>query len=415
MDRLNEPKKEKETSEKVGLISKIKGSIACEIQKRKIDKAAPVLDIITFLLGVVFSRCHIIFGSHPIAIAFISILPGRVWLAALGGVVGALSMGRSGLIYAMISSVVVFLRVIVSGSERTNDNDSTPESFRESILLRMSAALIGGFIGAVYEVLLSGFSLSSVLFGSCMILLPPMICFSMSGIFDTGVDIKRTISDSSPIFSLTGKDDKERYNLIFFQISSLFFAFFISISLAEFSVFGINLSYIFSAFVTLITARRFGALRAAAVGFASSFGLSSLYSAAFALLGLVSGVLFNIGTVYALVGGGAALCAWCAYSGGVTGFLSTLPEYSIAALLASPIIKQLSPERSEEETESTEREVSDMLGVAALSYKNRYTGSLDALEATLTSLSGMMKRYTEKSSRPTKEELEDLIDECAEK
>ena len=80
----------------------------------RMKREAPLLDIMTFFIAFIFSRTHVIFGSHPLAIAFIALLPTRVWIAVIGAVSGALTLGKAGIIYSMISVIVVFLRIIVS-------------------------------------------------------------------------------------------------------------------------------------------------------------------------------------------------------------------------------------------------------------------------------------------------------------
>ena len=422
MDKLNIPK-ENESAVGANADSKaggrgLRGRIGAKIreakEERRQNKLAPVLDILTFLIGLVFSRCHVIFGAHPLSIAFIAVLPSRVWLAALGGAVGALTLGKSGLIYAMISAIVVFLRMIVSGTDKNGEGEDT-KLFGESIVLRLSAALIGGFIAAVYETLLSGFSMTAVAFGASMILLPPACAFALAGLFMSSVDFPRALFTREPVLSLAGADRHAKYEKIFFQSSALLLSFLISLSLAEYNVFGINLSYIYAGAATLLTARRFGALRAGALGFVSTLGLSSVYSVAFGLAGLAAGALFSLGWVYAFIGGGAALAAWCAYAGGLSGFLSAFPEYMIAALLSAPAIRKLSGERRQETAADNTPGVSDMLGTMSLAYKNKYSGMLSNLEAALSGVSAVMRKYSERSAHPAKEEYARLVSECVEK
>ena len=122
-----------------------------------------------------------------------------------------------------------------------------------------------------------------------------------------------------------------------------------------------------------------------------------------------------MGISYGLVGGGALLCAWSAYAEALRGLLSILPEYAIAALVISPILKKLSHEKSEAECEEVEKSAMDMVGTVALSYRNRYRGNLASLEMSLSAISSSIKQYSENSARPTREELSDLILECADK
>ena len=108
MDKTShEETKEKKNKRASGIV----GSIKHSIEEAKMKREAPLLDVITFFVAFLFSRCHVVFGSHPLAIAFIAVLPTRVWIAVLGAVSGALTLGKSGIIYSMISVIVVFLRV----------------------------------------------------------------------------------------------------------------------------------------------------------------------------------------------------------------------------------------------------------------------------------------------------------------
>lgn len=405
MDRINNHKRSgRRASENP--IGRLCRGVRCAIDQRKRDKARAAVDLAIFAAAAIFSRCHVLFGSHPLAIGFISVLPFGVWSAVLGAIIGSLTLGRAGIIYAMIALIVAFLRVIVSGT------DTEVGCFHEGLILRMSAALIGGFTAAVYEALLSGLSLTTLLFGAAMVILPPLTVLLLFGLFDSTVDVGTIFSTSSPVLSLKGRSDKERLSVIFFQCSVLFLTLIISLSLAEYVIFGINLAYIYSSLVTLLVAKRFGAVRAAAVGFTSAVGLSSLFAVSFALLGIAAGVLFPIGTFFALFGGGAALGAWCAYAGGVGGFLSVFPEYAAAALLSAPPSSRLSLERTKDEEEALTERAEDMLGTAVLAYKSRYTGSLDRLSASLTSLSSIIGRYKDGRGFATKEELCELIDDC---
>ena len=412
MDRQNTKEKGR-SKEKTGLIEKIRLQIRDAVEKRRDSKLAAALDLSTFITALLFARCHAIFGAHPFSIAFISILPTRVWVGALGSAVGALTLGKPGLIYAMISAIVVFLRVIVSTTDKREAEDG--KMFSENLILRASAALIGGFIAAVYESLLSGLSQATVLFGISMILLPPAVTLSLSGLFDKELKIIPKLLSDAPVFVLRGKSEKERYSLLFFQGSALVLAFLLSLSLREYVIFGINASYIFAGISTLAVARRFGALRAAAIGFTSTFAVSSLYSVSFLLLGLLSGILFPLGIPYALTAGGIALCAWCAYAGGITGFLSTFPEYSIAALVSTPILKRLKSEPREEIIEENTASAEDMLGTMALSYKNKYSGRTEAVESALSAISVIVKNQRERDGHPTKEEYSSLTRQCTDK
>ena len=280
-----------ETNKKTKRSSGIMGTIKHSIEEAKKKREAPLIDVITFFVAFIFARCHVIFGSHPLAIAFIAVLPTRVWLATLGAAAGALTLGKSGIIYSMIAVIVVFLRIIISGGEKGEDEKVYMSYFSEGLLLKMSASLIGGFIAAVYETLLSGLNITTVAFGLSMIILPPLLVFALSGLFDCKISFYTVFDSTVNVFSGKGKSEKDKFNLLFFRLSSLLIIFLISISFKEYELLGISLGYIFSGAATLLIARRFGALYGCIVGFVSSFGLSSTLSVAFALAGGAAGGL----------------------------------------------------------------------------------------------------------------------------
>jgi hypothetical protein len=285
----------------------------------------------------------------------------------------------------MLCAIVVFLRIIVSGTEHTEDGEIQP-LFSESLLLRMSSATIGGFVGGVYEILLNGFTLTSVLFGVSMVLIPPIACFGLSGIFDSDFSFRSIMYENTPIFSLKGKEQDEKYKIIFFQVSALLLAFLAGYSLRNYELLGIDFSYIFVGVLTIFTSKRFGALRGATVGFISALGLSSSYSVAFALAGILLGAVFKMGTAYALVGGGVAVGMWSAYSGGVSLFVGILPEYVIAAVLSLPVLKRTQCERRESESVTLGTTAKDMVGTMALAYRNRQTFFAESAERAVAEL-----------------------------
>lgn len=393
-----------------GLFQRIITAIGASAQSRKRNRGEPLFDLLFFAVAFLFARCHIIFGAFPLAVAFIAALPYRVWVGAAGAVLGALTLGKYGIIYAMISAIVVFLRIIVSSGE--TKESGVPRLFSESLLLRVCSALIGGFVAAVYEILLSGFSLAAVAFGLSMTLLPPLLCFVASGLFDTKIRLRDIFLDKTPVFSRRFLGESERHEALFFRIAALVFCFLISLSLREYELFGIGAAHIFTAVITLFAARRFGGISGAAVGFSAALGLSGYAAAAFALSGLAAGVLFRVGIIYALVGGGAALCLFSAYSGGLMGLLSVLPEYSVGAMLSIPLIRRTSLERREEEIEDGVRAAEDMVGTMSLAHKSRTYTAADSVIRSLASLSSSVRRRAAEEMKPRRDELSDLVYEC---
>ena len=413
MDKLGERKDK--TQGKVGggnIISQIKSSIG-SLKRDLVDgKRGLIYDLTIFVIGFLLARCQIILGARPVGLAYVAMLQGGIWSALLGVVIGSLSLGSEGVIFAAAALVTVLLRAAASSGEKTSAGRSA--LFGESLILRISVSVLGGFVVALYEVLMRGINEATVLFGLIMIILTPILTFILSGLICTGIELSELVGTSTDLLRLSGLEGKEKYNRIFFQISALTIIFLISLSVRDINIFGISISYIFSGVITLLVAKRFGAMRAMAVGFISSVGLSGVLSISFALAGLCSGVLFGFGTGYAIVGGGVALCVWSAYASGLNGLLGTLPEYTMAAAIALPLLKKVGDMPTDEDIDNTPERAEDMVGTMALSYQNKFSGDLDSLESALGDLSQIIGEYSKREVGLTREEYRHIILSAAE-
>lgn len=392
----------KKTYRKPSFFDGVAKAIREEAKRRKSEPGALFCDILVLAVSLFFARRHLIAGSYPLAPALVAVLPSRVWISLLGAVTGALTLGKSGIIHAIILIIVVFLRVIISAAKTADNRDTL---FGEPLVMRVAAVTVASFVGAVYEILLSGFSLSSALFGVFGVLLSVAFSFIYSGFFALSVTVSDVLYGTKNIFSQ--KDNKkDKFELWFFQGSALAFAFLIPFSLEGYDFFGITPSYLVCTFMTLFVAKRFGAARAMAVGFASALGISSVQAVSFALLGASAGILFAFGAGYAVVFGGALLVAWSSYAGGLVGFLEVFPEYTVAALLLLPTFKRTPTERTPEKSEGVTKEAEDMVSTMAMARKWQLSYT-EELEDLVGSLPFAFRKY---AKRP-----EEKIDEIREK
>ncbi len=400
---------ENKKTEGVGFFDGVGTMIRGELEKRRGDAKALLFDALVVIVAFLFAGCHIVFGAYPLGVALVAVMPRGVWLALIGAVTGALSLGKSGIIHAIISIIVVFLRIMISGSERRGEG----ALFSEPLILRISAASIGAFVGAAYEILLGGFAFKSILYGAVSVILSAAFTFAFAGILDSGITFSDFISSKRNLFD-GAKEEKEKFGIYLFQATFLLFVFLVSISLKRFDIFGITTAYVFSSFITLFVARRFGPLRAMAVGFISSLGISSTYSVAFALVGLAAGILFSAGIVYALITAGLLLSFWSAYSGGSMGFLSTFPEYVIAALISAPFIKKVpTQQRCEPEIQTKSQIADDMVAATAIAYRSSEDSSVDKLLRALSSISASMRTLGVDEGVVSLEEYRNLVIDTA--
>lgn len=401
---------DKNISERTRAPEGIIGAARLEIGKRKKEPRLLMYDSLIFVLNFVLSRFHLMFGAYPMSLSFIAASPTRVWVSLLGNLVGAISRGKDGIIHGALALIVVFLRIIISGGE--TKNGSGRALFSEALVFRVSSSVIGAFVGSVYELLLGGLSSASILYSLTACGFGAIFTIIFYGLFQAGIGFDDVIFSKDAVFEKK-RSGREMYNWIFFQISFLILLFFISLSIKEFTVLGIDLAYVFSAFLALFVAKRFGAVRAMAIGFVSSFGVSSTLSVAFALAGLGAGALFPIAPVYAFFASGALLSVWSSYTGGMVGFLSVFPEFATAAALLFPFLKSLEGEKREQIREDIKKNASDMIASVALSHRNERGGCVDKLTSSVSSVAGAIRRFGKNESSISREEIRDSLVDAA--
>ena len=381
MDRRNE--------NGIGFFDGIRDAFQKEAQRRRSDNALLLRDALIFFLSFIFARCHVIFGVYPLALAFISVLKGGVWVSALGAALGALSLGKSGLIYAVISLVTLFLRIIVSGGTREEK-----KLFSESLGLRISSGAISALLLGIYQMLLEGFSVTSILFAFFGVALTMGFALIFSGIYLGKISVGEVLFSKRSIFR--GKileGDKEKLDGFVFLASLLSFVYLAGLALTPYSLFGINANYLYAGLLTLFSAKRFGAGRAMTVGFLSALSGSGIYAVSFALAGLGAAVFFAFGTPYAIIASGVALSAYSYYVGGFSGVATIAPEYALASVTFLPMIRYFARERGGECPKREKKTPERMVNVAALSYKNRgMSEGLVSLGDSIKSLSRVLQR-----------------------
>ena len=347
------------------------------------------------IIGFLFGGCHLAFGAYPLGVALLCALPSCVWPALIGTALGSLTLGTGGMIYAMICVLSVFLRIIISGGADSKKAEN--QLFSESLGLRASAALISGFVAAVYEILLGGIRLTAVVFGLTMIVGSAILTVIFSGAFYHGIGLRSLIFGKRKIFDKTSSAS-ENQRILFFKISSAVLITLISLSLNRYNVFGISFSFVFAGCITLFASKRFGAFYGGAVGFFSSVVISGLFSPAYALLGILSGALFSHGIRYAALAGGIALALWGSYVSGMSGFLSLFPEYLITLCIIVPMLSHFEREDRSDKGESIEERATDMVGTMALAYRSKQQLSCEKIEKSLNAMLPVVNSFLESES-----------------
>ena len=371
---------------------------------------ALVIWLFAGLLGYLFTPASTFFSARPIGIAWIAALPGTAALAGVvGGLLGCLSLGRTGVVYGSLLLLVAGARMIVSipGKGRRILPDS-PGLFREPSQLRASLACIAGFVSSGYQLVAVGLSTEGLLFSLTMVLGCTTACLLFSAFFDGGVTLGE----------LTGRGktpERTRTAAFFAQIGALSILFFFVRALSAYSLFGLSLSGVAAGLCTLFVSRRYGALRGCVAGLLTTLGIGPLYAPAFALFGLFSGILWEVGAVYAVGLGVGAAAVWCSYVGGLSGFLSTAPELTVAALLGLPLVPRVLSAgrvlREEEDARLGEEAVRRLTSERGETRDDR----IAELAGAFSSLSRVFQTMSDGTGRPDRAEYVSACDAACEK
>ena len=351
------------------------------------------------LLGYLFTPADLLFSARPIGIAWLCALPGAAAPAGLvGGLLACLTLGRTGIVYGSLLLLAAGVRMIVSipGQGRRFLPDS-PGLFREQSQIRASVACVVGFLSSGYQLIAVGLSTEALLFGLTMVLGTTTAALLFAAFFDGGVTLGE----------LTGRGatpPRTRTATFFMQIGGLSILFFFVRTLSAYSLFGLSLSGVAAGLFTLFISRRYGALRGCVAGLLTTLGIGPLFSPAFALFGLFSGILWEVGAVYAVGLGVAAAAVWSSYVGGLSGFLSTTPELTLAALFGLPLIPRVLSEgvvrRAEEDARAGQEAVRRRTEAREGSREDRIAELSDAF----SSLSRVFHTMSDGTGRPDRAE-----------
>jgi hypothetical protein len=181
-----------------------------------------------------------------------------------------------------------------------------------------------------------------------------------------------------------------------FALGGVFLLFAFALSLRPYHFFGISLSGCAITASTLFVSRRYGAARGCAVGLLVALSGEPLYLPAYGILGLLSGLYSGLGMPLSL---GAAVVSgggYAAYVGGLTGFLSVMPEMAVTSLLLWAPLRRISegcealPPLPKEKNEK-KREVGD---------------SIACLSGALSAVSLELKEAAKRERTPTPEEYD---------
>lgn len=357
--------------------------------------AALLTDALVFGLALLFSRTHLGYGMYPFALALLAARRMRVIPAALGAILGSLSLGAVGGIFSAAYVFCVLLRVVFSyPAPRRVLLPVTNAVFTEERGLRvLSAALTGGALAA-YELLYSGAVTHALYFAAAAILAPTLLCAVLAPLYDTPLSFGDILGkDRLSLLPFGSVRPAAAEGAILALLASVGYA------LLPLALFGIDLSPLYATAATLFVARRAGAARGAVVGLALGLIGSVTGGIATAAIGLAAGFLFPYGALAATLFGLMAGIGAASWLGGLSGFLATAPEAAFGAVLIFPLLGLTKSADNPALTELDRRSLCEAARSAA-----RATAPegerLFRLSTAFSALSSMFYRRSDEARRP---------------
>ena len=369
--------------------------------------AALTLDGVALLLGFLFAGTHAVFGAYPFALGLLLALPGRVVPCYIGMLISAALTGPVGWIYAGLGLLGILLRLGFSYPGQRRFLPDSEGVFREVPQMRVVVSAIVGLAAAVYQLLAGDLTTVSLLFGGAMLFGVPLSCALYCGFLCYGVRWRDLFGASPEEVAIDGS--RKGISALYMQLGALALLCTCALALYRYDFFGLSLGYLFCAAVVLYLSRRFGALRATIAGVLLPLALEPLYAPAFGILGLFSGVLWGIGTFYALGIGVVAGGVWASYAGGLSGFLALVPETTVSAMLLAPFLPRLrgqaEQEAAQKDKDRSDEAVRRMVNTRSDAQQRRMMELSDAF----SSLSRVFRSMTDTTGKPA---LADYITLC---
>lgn len=174
--------------------------------------------------------------------------------------------------------------------------------------------------------------------------------------------------------------------------------------------------------ITLYISRKYGYLRGAAAGLLCGFACDVLYAPAFALIGAVSGVLWNVNLAAAVTVSMAAGGCYAVYVGAFAAVRTVVPEMIVVSAASYPLIRYLPelhtkwgdnndlPKTVHAPTAVTESALSqEMLGIPPLAVQ------LDTLSGILMGLSSTFYHLSDRTRKPGLFEVRQLCEGIADR
>lgn len=314
--------------------------------------------IAVFLLSILFSGAVLAYETHPLGIAFLCAAssPAAIGAAALGIL---LMQSDASALYLGGMMTAVGMRYAV-GRFLTPDPDAfgSGHSQRRRYAPRRGGRAVRGSGGIPFLARLgralfpSGVFSQSIIarvgiavLASTPIAIGYLLGDAASGVSDAVLPAMRAVFLMAAIPTFTylfcGVFDGTRCAPTLREAGIAAVCYAVTASCGGVMLLGFSLRQICAHAITLYISKKAGYLRGAFAGLLCGFACDALYAPAYALIGAVSGLLWNIHTAAAVVGAACAGGCYAVYIGAFPAIRTVLPEMIVVSAAAYPMFRYL--------------------------------------------------------------------------
>lgn len=373
------------------------------LAKRKEKNGEIVFDLIMGVFSALFAMTHAAFGVYPFSLALLFASSARLFAVLLGGIVGCTFLGDAGVLYLTLHIFAFVYRVLVSSLAARRGREGVT-LFGEAPVLRVFGAMLLGVFMALYELILFGVEKYTLLFAAGATFLLPIVTLCFSFFTAQGYTFRVMLGKEAP----PSRRYFGRHAPFLLSIGGVFLLFVAALSLHPYYFFGISLSGCATAAFSLLISRRFGAAKGCVAGLLIGLSGDPLFLPSFGLLGLLSGFYGGIGMPLSLAAAVLSGGGYAAYVGGLSGFLSVVPEMAVTALLLSVPLKLLPPHGTPDMQKNEGKAIPKRI-------ERTEPESLSCLSGALGTVSAELRAVAEREKTASPEEYEGICVSAKEK
>ena len=395
-----------------------------------------------FFLSLFFSGTVLAYETRPLGLAFVCaagapsvMIASALGLLCSGGEAATLYLGGMMTCLGMRYAVGRFLtpEPDAFGAEHSKRRNKVPRrgqrtdaagSDAVSSLARLGRAL---FPSGVFSQSIAARVGISVLAAS-PVAIGYLLGDTASGVSDLTAPAIRGVFLMTAIPALTylfcGFFDRTRCAPALYEAGIGTVCYAVTASLGSMMLIGFSAKLLCAHAITLYISKKYGYLRGALTGLLCGFACDVLYAPAFALIGAVSGVLWNVHLAAAVIASLLAGGCYAVYVGAFAAVRSVLPEMIVVSAAAYPLIRYLPHYRPNWSTENEPSPSSasdipipmsdtvlspEMLGIPPLAVQ------LDTLSGILMGLSSTFYHLSDRTRKPGLYEVRQLCEGIADR